>query len=217
MEASTSRELHVRGVEWSFNPPTSPHRGGIWERCIRSAKKHLVFLLSQDNIHIESFATVLAQTEFVMNSRPLTRVSTEPNDDLALTPMHFLCPGVFVHSGDQILPPSPPGDAGLRYSWRQSRALVDGFWRRWSRDYVSALQARPKWRSAEPNLAVGDIVLLVDEQTRRGDWRTGVVVSTDGADLVRKVSVRTTGGKVFDRDRTRVVRLELDPARVLGP
>ena len=66
-------------------------------------------------------------------------------------------------------------------------------------------------------MAVGNVVLLVDEQTRRGEWRTGVVVSTDGADLVRTVSVRTIGGKIFDRDRTKVVRLELDPARELGP
>ena len=66
-------------------------------------------------------------------------------------------------------------------------------------------------------MAVGDVVLLVDEQTRRGDWRTGVVVSTDGAELVRTVSVRTIGGKVFQRDRTKVVRLELDPVRDLGP
>ena len=160
---------------------------------------------------------MLAQAEFVMNSRPITHVSTEPDDELALTPMHFLCPGIFAHSGDQILPPTPPGGAGLRYTWRQSRALVDGFWRRWSRDYVSALQARPKWRSAEPSLVVGDVVLMVDEQTRRGDWRTGVVIATDGAELVRMVSVRTTGGKVFERDRTKLVWLALDPLRASGP
>ena len=85
------------------------------------------------------------------------------------------------------------------------------------RDYVSALQARPKWRSAEPNLVIGDVVLLVDEQTRRGEWRTGVVVATDGAELVRTVSVRTVGGKIFERDRTKLVRLELDPVREMGP
>ena len=115
------------------------------------------------------------------------------------------------------MPPTPPDAACLRYSWRQSRALVDSFWRRWTRDYVSALQARPKWREVEPNLAVGDVVLLVDEQRRRNDWRIGVVASTDEAEVVRTVEVKTSDGKLFSRDRTKVVRLELDPARVQAP
>ena len=91
---------------------------------------------------------------------------------------------------------------------------MDGFWRRWSRDYVAALQARPKWRESEENLSVGDVVLLVDEQCRRGDWRMGKIEETDGGELVRTVSVRTTDGKVFLRDRTKVVRLELDLCRI---
>ena len=81
---------------------------------------------------------------------------------------------------------------------------------------MAALQARPKWRSREENLAVGDIVMMVDEQIRRGDWRTGVIIDTDGGELVRTVTIRTAGGKEFSRDRTKVVRLELDPKRILA-
>ena len=211
--SSTSRELQVFGVEWTFNPPAAAHRGGVWERLIRSAKRHLSFLVQQDNISIETLTTVLAQVEFTMNSRPITYVSGDPGCERALTPMDFLCPGVVSHSFDDILPLSPPDAEVLRYSWHQSRALVDGFWRRWSRDYVAALQARPKWRQEEANLKVGDVVMLVDEQVRRCDWRTGVVVATDGGELVRSVDVRVPGGKTFSRDRTKVVRLELDPLR----
>ena len=149
-----------------------------------------------------------------MNSRPITHVGSDPEGESILTPMHFLCPGVFAVSGAEILPPSPPDENALRYTWRQSRALVDGFWKRWSRDYVAALQARPKWRESEENLSIGDVVLLVDEQCRRGDWRSGRIVGTDDKELVRTVSVRTTDGKVFLRDRTKVVRLELDPDRM---
>ena len=60
---------------------------------------------------------------------------------------------------------------------------------------------------------MGDIVLMVDEQVRRGDWRTARVTATDGQDLVRTVKVRTPAEKEFFRDRTKVVRLELDPKR----
>ena len=145
-----------------------------------------------------------------MNLRPITYVDADPAGDGVLTPMDFLCPVVCAAAGDEILPPSPPDANDLRYTWRQLRALVDGFWKRWSRDYVAALQARSKWRSVADNLAVGDVVLLVDEQCRRGDWKTGRVVSVDSSDVVRTVVVRTADGKTFSRDRTKVVRLELD-------
>ena len=83
------------------------------------------------------------------------------------------------------------------------------------RDYISALQARPKWRRTEDNLKVGDVVLMVDEQIRRGDWRMAKVVGTDGEEMVRTVTVKTAAGKEFLRDRTKVVRLELDPSRAM--
>ena len=59
--AATTEELQLQGVEWSFTPPASPHRGGVWERLVRSAKKHLAFLLHEENVHIETFTTVLAK------------------------------------------------------------------------------------------------------------------------------------------------------------
>ena len=213
---SVAAELAMEGLEWSFIPPHAPHRGGVWERLVRSAKKHLSSVFQEDGFHIEVFSTVLVKAESIINSRPLTRVGDGVDSDRPLTPMHFLCPGVYLHSGDELLPPSPPDESVLRYSWKQSRALVDGFWKRWSRDYVSALQARPKWRSSEVDLVVGDVVLLVDEQVKRGSWKMGRIMDTSGSDgHVRGVSVRTADGKIFSRDRTKVVRLELDPARAL--
>ena len=128
--AATTEELHLQGVEWSFTPPASPHRGGVWERLVRSAKKHLAFLLHEENVHIETFSTVLAKAEYVINTRPLMRVGADPGGDFALTPMHFLCPGVFVGSCDEVFPPSAPDGEVLAHSWKQSRSLVDGFWRR---------------------------------------------------------------------------------------
>ena len=66
-------------------------------------------------------------------------------------------------------------------------------------------------------MVIGDVVLLVDEQRRRNDWRVGVVASTGEEEIVRTVGVRMPDGKTFERDRTKVVRLELDPARAAAP
>merc|ERR1711911_109484 len=99
-------------------------------------------LLKEEGLHLEAFTTVLAKVESVMNNRPLTVVGAEIDAELPLTPMHFLCPGVYVSSSDEILPPPTPSADALRHSWHHMRSLVEGFWRRWLRDYVSALQAR---------------------------------------------------------------------------
>ena len=65
-------------------------------------------------------------------------------------------------------------------------------------------------------MKVGEVVLLVDEQIRRGDWKLGRIISVCGdGDHVRKASVRTANGKTFERDRGKIVRLELDPVRVV--
>ena len=213
--ASTTDDLRIEGLEWKFIPPLAPHRGGVWERLVRSAKKHLADMLTKDGLHIETFSTVLAKAESIINTRPLTHVSDAADGEHPLTPTHFLCPGVYCVSGDEILPPTPPDGVSLNYTWRQSRALIDGFWKRWSRDYVSALQARPKWRATEADLEIGEVVLLVDEQVRRGDWKLGRIISVSGdGEHVRGASVRTANGKIFERDRNKLVRLELDPVRM---
>ena len=67
----------------------------------------------------------------------------------------------------------------------------------------------------EDNLKIGDVVLMVDEQIRRGDWKTARVVKTEVGAVVRTVTVRTATGKEFLRDRTKVVKLELDPSRIV--
>ena len=137
--------LQLRGVEWRFGPPNTPHWGGIWERLVKSAKKHLSMLLTSDHLELDVFATVLVEVEGIMNRRPLTYVSSDHKDLDMLTPADFLYPGVTLHSSVHVLPPSPPGDGeALRYSWKKSRHLVDAFWEWWSREYVLDLLPRGK-------------------------------------------------------------------------
>ena len=55
--SSTAGELLVKGIAWNFGPPHSPHWGGIYERLIREAKKHLSILVGSTVLDIDVFAT----------------------------------------------------------------------------------------------------------------------------------------------------------------
>ncbi|XP_026827674.1 uncharacterized protein LOC113562437 [Ooceraea biroi] len=78
------------GTCWKFNPPAAPHCGGKWEAGVKSTKHHLKRIIGDTVLTYEEFATLLAQIEAVLNSRPLGALSDDPNDLSALTPGHLL-------------------------------------------------------------------------------------------------------------------------------
>ena len=88
---------------------------------------------------------------------------------------------------------------------------VNSFWKSWSREYLTTLHPRAKWRKTRRDAAVDDLVLLVDESAPRGEWRLGRIVQVGGTDShVRKALVKRADGKVVLRDRTKLVLLEVE-------
>ena len=79
-----------KGLQWQWNPPVSPHFGGVFERMIQSAKRAIQGVLANADVSDEEFQTVMVGVESLINSRPLTHVSGDPNDMPVLTPNHFL-------------------------------------------------------------------------------------------------------------------------------
>ncbi|GFS87220.1 integrase catalytic domain-containing protein [Trichonephila clavipes] len=82
--------LASESIQWHFNPPAAPHFGGLWEAGVKSLKSHLKRVVGNNILTHEEFFTLVTQVEAVLNSRPLCSLSEDPNDDLALTPAHFL-------------------------------------------------------------------------------------------------------------------------------
>ena len=152
-------ELLQKGCQWVFQPPRASHASGVWERLIRSTRTALKAILGNSLVDEEVLTTVLTEVESILNSRPLSPASDDPNDCEPLTPNHLLLQRP-VHT-------LPPGsfvkeDILVRKKWRQAQILADYFWKRWLKEYVPALQERPR-RNAE----VGDLVILVDEPLPR--------------------------------------------------
>ncbi len=94
------RALLQKGVHWNFNPPLSSHFGGVWERMIRMVKQILCAVLRQQTLDDEALQTVLCEAEAILNDRPISKLSNDPNDLEALTPNHLL-----LMKGNPALPP----------------------------------------------------------------------------------------------------------------
>lgn len=77
-------------MKWNFNPPWAPHFGGIHEAMIKSAKKAIYGILGTSDMTDEELIIAVARVESLLNSRPLTYQSANPQDVVSLTPNHFL-------------------------------------------------------------------------------------------------------------------------------
>ena len=84
------RFLGEKEIAWSFNPPTASHMGGAWKRMIGSIRRTLDALMTTQTLTEESLATLMAEVEGIINSRPLFPVIIDSRDDEPLTPNHML-------------------------------------------------------------------------------------------------------------------------------
>ena len=163
--------------------------GGVWERLIRSAR---TILKGMGQKHCARLSTSQLRTLFyevmeVINSRPLGNVS---EDDLPLTPNMLLT----MKSQITLPPPADFCDSDLysRKRWRVVQELANQFWGKWRSEYLQTLQVRQKWTSESPEVAVGDIVHVKEENSFRNDWAMARIIEThrsrDG--IVRSVTLR---------------------------
>ena len=212
--ARLSEKLAQEGVNWHYNPASAPHFGGAWERLIQSAKKALKAVLhGQGRLNDEILATAMKEIENLMNNRPLTHISMDPNDPSPLTPNHLLkLSGLPVQLPDI----AEMHDHSSRKRYRRAQAIVEAFWRRWIHEYLPNMIERRKWLQPRANVQVGDLVVVVDDQAKRDEWMIGRVVQThpskkDG--VVRGATVNVKG-KIYNRPVSRLCLLEEDAESV---
>ncbi|GFX40788.1 integrase catalytic domain-containing protein [Trichonephila clavipes] len=176
------------GIEWNFIPPASPHLGGLWEANIKSMKRILLKVAKSAIMNFEELTTLVTQIEAVLNSRPLSPLSSDPNDLNPLTPGHFL-----MNCAISSFPEPYTASDSLSYHsrWKLIQSLRDKFWNRWSTESLTHLQNRAMWSVQKPNLMENQLVLLKDFNTKPLDWPMGRILEVfPGRDgLVRVVNV----------------------------
>ncbi|KAH8362495.1 hypothetical protein KR093_009334, partial [Drosophila rubida] len=88
-------------------------------------------------------------------------VSQDPNDREALTPDHFFVGGPLV-APSAAGTPDQEGLSCLK-RWRAVSSFKQAFWQRWSREYVLGLQTRAKWDQLQPNVNLGPLVVVAED------------------------------------------------------
>ena len=186
--------VNQRNCEWITIPPRAPHFGGIWEAAVKSMKRHLRRVVGKQIFSYEEFLTIINQVEAALNSRPISPLSNDPNDPLALTPGHFLI-------GDTLMsmPSGAPSKSSPVQRFRLVKKIQEDFWKSWKRDYLTELQIRKKWFVNGPEVHVGDLVLLAEDNEAPLHWKTGRVIEiySGNDDITRVCKVKTASSTLI--------------------
>ena len=143
-------------------------------------------------VFINRTAIFVSDAVRIVNDRPLTDVSSAPNNLSPVTPACFL--------GQQLAPNTPVGafhnTGDLRRDYHYNATLAHKFWLCWVKGYLPTLQGRNKWRVTQENLFVGQLVLVgdADDISKRGAYRLGRVHRVHpqmykGREIVRRATI----------------------------
>ncbi|XP_043263445.1 uncharacterized protein LOC122403778 [Colletes gigas] len=201
--------LADRLIDWNFIPPLSPHFGGLWEAAVKSFKYHLKRVTGPGLFTFEDCNTLIIEIEAILNSRPLTPISSDANDLLVLTPGHFLIGDSLTSLRERDFRDTPSNRLS---SWQHIQKLKQHFWIRWHCEYLNELTNRSKWSTGAHQIKEGTIVLLREDNTPPMQWPLGKVIKVHpGSDgIIRAVTVKTAT-TTLDRNVKRLAPLPIQP------
>ena len=108
---------------------------------IKAAKQAILATLDNADVNDEEVITAFTEAESLINSQPLTYQSANPEDNIPLTPNHFL----HGQSGGQFAPQvDEEVNSNPKKQWKRVKELSRHFWHRWMREWVPSLSSRKK-------------------------------------------------------------------------
>nr|XP_041630860.1 uncharacterized protein LOC121502108 [Drosophila kikkawai] len=135
--------------------------------------------------------SLLIEAENVVNSRTLTHLPVDADQEAPFTPNDLL-KGAANLPNTSSLDAELPKEGSTQKQRRIARMLRDRFWRRWVLEYLPTLVRREKWCRRREPIRQGDMVFVCDPALPRREWRKGIVEEVySGADgVVRRARMR---------------------------
>jgi hypothetical protein len=175
-------------IRFRFIPARTPHVNGVTERMIQSMKTSLRHVITDGLLTDDQLLTAAKKVQGILNSRPLAYHGTSQDEPKPLTPADFLADkalaDIYIH----------PDKLPLQSRYRLVQDTIDDAWKRFQKEVIPKLNVVTKWHKKQPNLEVGDVVVVMDAE-ESGKFPLGVVTEVyPGPDgLVRIVKVRIRG------------------------
>ena len=173
-------------MNWKVSKASdAPWRNGCTERLIRSVKRCLTLTIGGSVLTLPELQTVYFECANILNERPLGLKDNEHS---------YFCPNDLILGRSSTKVPAGVFDTNPnpRKRFRFVQSLVQQFWKRWHTHYFESLIIEQKWNTASRNVKVGDVVLVADSNSLKGDWKLAEVCEATPAPdgLVRDVEIR---------------------------
>ena len=201
LEGVKDLEAQFPDTTWKQGVPKAPWFMGGVECFVKQVKIQLKILCVKEGLHKLThmeWETLFARISAVINERPL---ATTPE------PGGTICANNLLYGHNNNV----PHQSGLQQSslTKRSSAVQENlqmWWNIYHSNFEKIASSITKWKTAEENIQVNDIVLLLDSPNKVGSYKTGKVVQVfpDNNGLVRKVKVEY---KTSNQNRlTQVIR-----------
>lgn len=173
--------------QWHNITALSPWKGGLYERLNLILKSALRKAIGKRLLTSCEMTDLVIEIEGMMNSRPIVQLNDETNE--VLRPIDFLVPHISmpqpeeVQCDDEYLPQKPTKAVQeMRLRFKKTTECLDKLWQFWQTEYLNALLERTQkthrqGRSLTPRAPrLGEVVLVHEEDTPRGLWRTARIL-----------------------------------------
>ncbi len=201
-------KFRLERITWIFIPPAAPWWGGFWERMVRTMKEYLRKILGHNKLTKVELDTTICFVESLINGRPLTRVTEDPDDLSPITPAQFI-QDIQSSEFPEI---EEITDKKMREKLRHLVQVKQELRSRFRTEYLGQLIERSK-ENKHYEFKVGELVIVQVDNKKRLDWPLARIMElfpgNDG--IVRMARLKTSSGETT-RALNRLVPLELEGA-----
>lgn len=187
-----------RGISWHFSVQRAAWMGGAWERLVHSVKRCLRKVIGRTSLIYEELHTLLVEIEGIVNARPITYIYDDTEGiSYPLTPSEIIYGYTVNRTPNDKHFEIISTNESLSKRAKYHRQLLQQFSKRWKNEYLLSIREIPNQKGpiTKPDAAVGDIVVLKNEQTKRQFWKLAriceLIVGKD--DNVRAAKIKVAG------------------------